>query len=63
MAMYTRSVLSVMLLAALVPCVCHAATGEPSATATVHAGKLIVIGFMGGKVHAGNMVHREALDG
>src|ERR1035437_2225334 len=34
------------------------APGSPTAGS---AGKLIVIGFMGGNVSAGNLVHREAL--
>jgi hypothetical protein len=60
MVMRTSFVSSVMLLAvALMPSVCHAAIGDTSPSAAL-TGKLIVIGFMGGKVHAGNMVHREA---
>ena len=33
----------------------------PSPAAVARAGPLIVIGFMGGNVHAGNLIHREAL--
>jgi hypothetical protein len=59
--MRRSSVLSAMLLAAaLMPGVCHAATGERTSQAA-RTGKLIVIGFMGGNVHAGNLLHREAL--
>lgn len=58
--MHTRSVLSAMLLAALAPGLCHAATSDLTPQTAAHTGMLIVIGFMGGKVHAGNMVHREA---
>jgi hypothetical protein len=58
--MRTIAVLPVMLLAvALLPGVCPAATGEPASQAAQPA-RLIVVGFMGGKVHAGNLAHREA---
>jgi hypothetical protein len=39
----------------------HAQLVAPFAPAAGPAGKLIVIGFMGGNVSAGNLIHREAL--
>lgn len=53
-------VLPAMLLsAALLPSMCHAA-GAEATSQVVRSGKLIVIGFMGGNVHAGNLLHPEA---
>jgi hypothetical protein len=53
-------VLPVMLLSAtLFSGVCGAAGAERTSQ-TERTGKVIVIGFMGGNVHAGNMAHREA---
>jgi hypothetical protein len=43
-----------LLLAALPPVLC-------AQTATSVPGPLIVIGFMGGNVHASNLIHREAV--
>ena len=58
--MRATSILSVMLLSAtLLPGVCHAAGGERTSQ-TARTGKLIVIGFLGGKVHASTMTHPEA---
>jgi len=43
--------------AAPASCLVH----ESAVSAPANPGKLIVIGFMGGRVHADNFVHREAL--
>jgi hypothetical protein len=40
---------------------CPASQGSVVSGAAQQAGQLIVIGFMGGRVHGSNMVHREAL--
>jgi pimeloyl-ACP methyl ester carboxylesterase len=55
----TRALLALLLAAALFP-----AAGAQSVdvvSPVAGAGPLIVIGFMGGNVSAGNLVHREAL--
>jgi hypothetical protein len=50
-----------LLCAALTPGACAEPANGEHVSQALRAGRLIVIGFMGGKVHAGNMAHREAL--
>ena len=57
----SRILPALLLIATLSPSVRAQSTGDPGQTPPAPASKLIVIGFMGGNVRAGNLIHREAV--